>query len=413
VLGKLSSVEVVVAPTVSDIGTMNESFSSADVLVDAMLGTGARGPLGDPLKEAVALSNLSKAWRVAIDVPTGLDSANGSVAGDAFRADLTVTHHRPKVGLLAAAASEFVGKLQVISLGIPPDVELFAGPGDLRLALKPKGTYSHKGQNGRLLVVGGSSRYVGAPALAALAALAVGIDISVVAVPSSIAPSVRVFSPDLIVTPLPSADRLGMGSVAAVEREAESADVVVMGMGLGLDAETKLAVRELVDRLISIGKPMVIDADALKALGEHRRGLKLRGNVVTPHSGEFLALTGTGLPDEEEVGWQGRLETVRGWAQRMDTTFLLKSRYDIITDGSKFKIKTIGNPGMTGGGTGDVLAGVVGAIMSRGESPFRSAVAASFLNSYAGDMLAESVGQRFTARDLLEQIPAALKRLGI
>lgn len=411
VLEKLSSVEVVVAPTASDLASLKEEISSADVLVDAMLGTGARGTLGEPLKQAVEISNSSRAWKVAIDVPTGLDPATGSVAGDAFRADLTVTPHKPKVGLLEKSASEFVGKLQVASLGVPPEVELFAGPGDLRLALKPRGAYSHKGQNGRLLVVGGSSRYVGAPALAALAALKVGIDLAVVAVPSSVAPSVRAFSPDLIVTPLPSAERLGMDSVVAVEREAESADAVVLGMGLGLDTETKSAVKELVDRLLPAGKPMVIDADALKALGEHRRGLKLRGAVVTPHSGEFFALTGTRLPDEKEVGWQGRLKMVREWASKMEATFLLKSRYDIITDGSKYKIKTIGNPGMTGGGTGDVLAGIVGAMMSRGEGSYRSAVAASFLNSYTGDMLAETMGERFTARDLLEAIPAALKKL--
>ncbi|MBM5804975.1 MAG: NAD(P)H-hydrate dehydratase [Candidatus Verstraetearchaeota archaeon] len=414
ILEKLrSSVALSIAPMPSDVVLLEEAIKSADVLVDAMIGTGAKGELREPLSTAVSLSNSAKSFKVAIDVPTGIDPASGEVRGAAFKADLTVTHHRPKTGLLKPKAKRFVGDLEVVNIGIPPEAEIYAGPGDLRLAVKPRGRFTHKGENGRLLIIGGSSRYVGAPSLAALAALRVGIDLAVVAVPSSIAPTVRRYSPSLIAVPLPSEGILDRRCIQAIKEEIASADAVVMGMGLGLDQETRVAVKEITECLRSSGIPAVIDADALKALGEYHGALRSANAVVTPHSGEFSALTGEKLPKETEGGWRDRLGAVMRWASKLNVTFLLKGRYDIITDGARYKIKTIGNPGLTAGGTGDVLAGIVGGFMSRGVSPYRSAVAASFLNSHAGDILAESMGYHYTARDLVDAIPLALKEFDL
>jgi hydroxyethylthiazole kinase-like uncharacterized protein yjeF len=370
-----SSVELIEAPTTNELESRREEIKGAYVIVDALLGTGGKGELREPLKTAVEVCNSSKAYRVSIDVPTGVDPATGETGKVAFKADLTVTHHRPKTGLLAEGAKEYVGELDVISIGIPPEAEIYAGPGDLRLALKPRHPHSHKGDNGRLLVVGGSSRY------------------------------------DLIVVPLPAEGLLNMACIPAIMREAQAADAVVVGMGLGQEEETKAAVIDLINKLNETGKPVVIDADALKALGGVRKELALKNAVLTPHAGEFLALTGNKLPGEEEVGWEGRLETVKRWAKFLSATILLKSRYDIITDGQKYKIKTIGNAGMTAGGTGDVLAGVVGALMSKGQSSFRSAVGGSFLNSYAGDLLEAEIGQHYSAEDLVNMLPVALKSL--
>lgn len=408
-----SSIELAQAPTTSELESRKDEIKGAFVIVDAILGTGGKGQLREPIKTAVEICNSSKAYRVSIDTPTGVDPATGEVGGVAFMADLTVTHHRPKIGLLAQEAKGFIGELETINIGIPPEAEIYAGPGDLRLALKPRSEYSHKGENGRLLVVGGSSRYVGAPSLTALAALKVGIDLAIVAVPYSITSAVRAYSPDLIAVPLPAEGVLDSACIPAILREAQTADAVVVGMGLGLEDETKAAVIDLVCKLNESGKPMVIDADALKALGGVRKEVTFKNAVLTPHSGEFLALTGNKLPDEKEVGWEGRTEIVKRWAKSLNATILLKSRYDIITNGQKIKIKTIGNPGLTIGGTGDVLAGIVGALMSKGESPYRSAVGGSFLNSYAGDLLEAEIGHHFLAQDLVEMLPVALKTLDI
>jgi NAD(P)H-hydrate epimerase len=404
-----SSVALSIAAMPSDVMLLEDTIKQADVLVDAMIGTGAKGELREPLRTAISLANSAKSFKVAIDVPTGIDPNSGEAYGVAFKANLTVTHHRPKTGLMVPKAKRFVGDLEVINIGIPPEAEIYNGPGDLRLAVRPRGKFSHKGDNGRLLIIGGSSRYAGAPSLAALAALRVGIDLAVLMVPSSIALAVRKYSPTLVVVPLPSEGILDGSCIPVIKEELKSADAVVIGMGLGLAKETRTTIKEIMEYLRSTRIPTVIDADALKALGEYHGALKSANAVVTPHSGEFFALTGEKLPKEGEDGWKDRLGIVMKWASKLGITFLLKGRYDIITNGEWYKIKTIGNPGLTAGGTGDVLAGIVGGFMSRGTDPYRSAVAASFLNSYAGDILAKSMGYHYIARDLVDAIPSVLK----
>lgn len=408
-----SSVKIRVAQTPSDLALFKEDISSADLIVDAMLGTGSRGSLREPIRAAIELANESNGKRVAVDIPTGVDPSTGVISGVAFKADLTVTHHRPKIGMLSKSAKPYCGKVEVISIGIPPEAELYCGPGDLRLALGTREAYSHKGENGKVLVIGGSSRYAGAPSLAGMAALKVGADLVTIAVPSSIVGEVRSYSPDIIVVPLPSEDVLSVESILQLKKEIAAADSVVIGMGLGLDPKTKAAVKEICRHLVNTGKPAVIDADAIKALGEERDILSLKGCIVTPHSGEFFSLTGEKLAADREDGWQDRLPMVMKWSTKLNCTFLLKSRYDIISDGNAYKVKTIGNPGLAVGGTGDVLAGVAATILSRGASPYRSAVAASFLNSYAGDLLEAEMGQHFTAQDLVESMPRALKSLNL
>lgn len=408
-----SSVKIRVAQTPSDLALFKEEISSADLVVDSMLGTGSRGALREPIRAAVKLANASKGKRVAVDIPTGIDASNGRISGIAFKADLTVTHHRPKLGLLSDSAKPYCGKVEVICIGIPPEAELYCGPGDLGLAIGTRGTYTHKGENGRVLVIGGSLRYAGAPSLAGLAALKTGADLVTIAVPSSIVGEVRSYSPDIIAVPLPSEGALTAESIPQIKKEIDSADCVVIGMGLGLDQSTKIAVREISKYLVDIAKPSVMDADALKALGEVREGLSLKGCILTPHSGEFLALTGEKLATDREDGWLDRLPSVSKWAKKLGCTILLKSRYDIISDGDSYKIKTIGNPGLAVGGTGDVLAGITATILGRSQNPYRSAVAASFLNSYAGDLLEAEMGQHFTAQDLVESIPKALRSLNL
>ncbi|MCS7097710.1 MAG: NAD(P)H-hydrate dehydratase [Candidatus Methanomethyliaceae archaeon] len=413
ILEKLSSISIHFALHPSDVISLKELFQSADVIIDAMLGTGARGEPREPIKTAIEMANQFKAFKVAIDVPSGVDAKSGFIYKTAFKADLTITHHKPKTGLLNDAAKPFIGELEVANIGIPPDVELYVGPGDLKIAIKKRDIFSHKGDNGRLLIIGGSYKYSGAPALAAMAALKTGIDLAIIAAPSSIANGIRAYSPDLIVRPLPSKDFLDLESLDIIKEESKRVDAIVIGMGLGIEESTISAAIEIIKYLNDIEKPMVIDADALKALGRIRDELKFKKSVLTPHAGEFYALTGERLPDESIFGWRRRLDIVMKWAIKLNATILLKSRYDIITDGNKFKIKVIGNPGMTIGGTGDVLAGMVGALLSRGIEPFKAATASSFLNSYIGDILEAEMGHHYTAKDIVDKIPSVMKKFGL
>ena len=168
----------------------------ADVLVDALLGTGLKGPPRPPVSNLIKLMNETEGFRVAVDVPSGLDSDSGKVLGEAVKANLTVTFHKAKSGL--SEAKKFTGELVVSEIGIPEEIERFAGPGDVEAVVKPRPSESHKGDFGRLLVIGGSETYSGAPAFVALAALRAGVDLAYVATPHETAYAVSSMSPDLI-----------------------------------------------------------------------------------------------------------------------------------------------------------------------------------------------------------------------
>ncbi len=364
-----------------------------DCLVDAMLGTGARGTPREPVASALGLATELDAYRVAVDIPSGVDAETGERWEDAFRADVTVTFHCAKNGHLKAD----VGRLVVADIGIPAEAEETAGPGDLLLVSDRRDPLSHKGQNGVLLVIGGSREYTGAPAICAMAALRTGIDLVYVAVPEAVRGTVAAYSPSLITRPIPG-DRLTQSSLAPILSLTSKADAVAIGPGLGREAETMDAVRNLVGHLA--GKPVVVDADGLSALAG--RADELGKNVVlTPHAGEFQALTGSELPTEHG----DRKRVVMRVAAATRCTWAVKGPWDIIASGEKSKINKTGNACMTVGGSGDCLTGIIGALLARGNDPFRSAVAGCFVSGRAGDLASEEIGCHITPTDILERIP--------
>jgi len=372
----------------------------ADVVVDALLGTGTKGRLKPPIQQLVEKINMLNAFKVAVDVPTGIDSDTGEVLGTAVKANLTITFYKAKVGL--EKAKDYVGELLVRDIGLPKELENYAGPGDVNLVLKQRAPESHKGDFGRLLVVGGSETFSGAPALVALAALRTGVDLAYVAAPSKTAHDIAAMTPDLITIKL-DGDHLNMGNIPALKTLMEKADAVVIGPGLGLHVETKDAVKALVEVVEGAGKPLLLDADGLKAFAEFKRRLKVPA-VLTPHAGEYTVLTGKGLPESLK---EKALEVQRTAAE-LGAVLLLKGAIDIIANEKRFKLNFTGNPGMTVGGTGDVLSGIVGAFLAQGSDPFEAAVAGAFINGAAGDFVFEEKGYHMMASDLLEWIPKVL-----
>mgnify|MGYP000672155337 CR=1 FL=1 len=250
-------------------------------------------------------------------------------------------------------------------------------------------TNSHKGENGRVLIVGGSDNYVGAPALTGLAVLRSGADLAIIACPETAGYAINSISPDLITVKL-SGKTLARRHEPRIAKLAESADVVVLGPGLGTNPETKMTVRNLCRR---ISKPKVIDADALKALD------KIPENcILTPHAGEFEILFGC-KPTREELKKRAS----------EDKIILLKGPCDLISNGKEVKENCTGNPGMTVGGTGDVLAGLVAGLVAQGVKPLDAAFLAAQVNGESGDLLLKEKGYGFTASDLLEVIPRVMK----
>jgi len=401
ILQRMYTVKAFAVRGPKEAGELMSALAEADVIVDAILGTGVKGAVSGLLRDVIEAINSSRGLKVAVDVPSGLDPDEGEVRGIAVKADVTVTFHAPKPGLLNPKVKGYVGELVVRPIGMPPDAELLCGPGDLFLVLKERRPWSKKGDFGKVLVIGGSRLYSGAPALSAMAALRAGADIAVIACPSSVAGVVRGFSPNLIVRPV-GKELITEDDVGELLDLAEGFDSIVIGPGLGLEETTRRAVVGFIKGVKD--KPLVVDADALKAVALDPDALRGKDAVLTPHAGEFKLLTGTSLSEDVEE----RRRAVEEAANRMKVTILLKGHVDVISDGSRTKLNKTGNPGMTVGGTGDVLTGITATFLAWSKDPFESACAAAFLNGLAGDLALKELGYHMVATDIIERIPKAM-----
>jgi len=391
----------------SDTVTIHEVTDSAlipevnvDIVVDALLGTGSRGTLRPPIRQMVGQINRMKAFRVAVDIPTGVDADTGGTLGEAVKADLTVTFYRTKLGL--GKAKKYSGELLVTNIGLPDEFERLAGPGDVLLVTNARPPESHKGDFGRLLVIGGNETYSGAPTLVAEAALRTGVDLAYVAAPEKTAYAISSLSPDLITIKL-KGEHLNPDNVSVLENYVKTVDAVAMGPGLGVHPETKKAVKIVVDAVEKAGKPLLLDADGLKAFASFKRKLKVP-LVLTPHAGEYAILTGK----KPAAGLREKAMEVQKAASRLNAVVLLKGSVDVISDGNRVKLNLTGNPGMTVGGTGDVLSGVVAALLAQKADPFEAAVAGAFVNGAAGDFVFEERGTHMVASDLIDWIPLVM-----
>lgn len=362
------------------------------VIVDALLGVGLQGRPREPYIKYIKLLNASKRTVVSVDVPSGWPS---DVAVKPF---MTVTLHAPKVGMTAKNS----GKIVTEDIGIPSDAELYCGPGEF-LLLPRRRKDAHKGDAGRVLVVGGGP-YTGAPAFTGMAAMRSGVDLTFVMTPEPAAVPVAIYSPNIIVKALPG-QILSPDHIEEILAFAEGVDVVAIGPGLGDAPETARAVQELVRGL---KKPVVIDADAISACGSRPAVLRGKSGVITPHAGEFKKLTGKTLPAPEDL--EGRAEMVKREASRLGMTILLKGPVDVISDGRRVKMNRVHNDAMTVGGTGDVLTGVVAAMIAQGGSPFAAARIAAFAAGLAGNLAFEEKSYGLLATDVIEKIPLVLRR---
>lgn len=372
------------------------------VVLDALLGTGYSGPLKPLLLQAVQRINESDGFTISVDVPTGLDADTGEVLNDAVKADLTITFHKLKPGLMKQ--NEYTGEIVVADIGIPPEASTYIGPGDVALTRMKRVTQSHKGDYGRLLIVGGSETYSGAPALAAMAALKVGVDLACIAAPEETAHDIAAMSPELITVKL-KGDHLKPDHISGLRQWIQKATGVIIGPGLGVHSETMIAVNDLVKQISNRNVPLLLDADGLKAFAETGQQMTTP-TVMTPHAGEYAVLTGKPLPETIE----NRIAHVRTTAKELDTVILLKGAIDIISDGVYVKLnKFAHNPGMTIGGTGDVLSGIVGALLAQGYDPFRASASGAFINGAAGDMVIAEKGYHLLPTDIIEWIPRIME----
>jgi NAD(P)H-hydrate epimerase len=394
-----------------------ELFRGAALIVDALLGTGLKSEVSGGYGETIDLINAAGVPVVAVDIPSGIDAANGRVLGRAVRADLTVSFALAKLGNILQPGAELCGRLQVAEIGMPQAV-VAAAPGcqfvDLACArelFRPRGAAAHKGVSGSCLIIAGSTGKSGAAAMAANSAVRTGAGLVTLAVPAGLNAVLEVKSTEAMTLPVGrrEAGFFPAGALAELLLAARGKDAVALGPGLGGKAATVYLVHSLI---ASLPGPLVLDADGLNAVAAapelllSRRG---RITLLTPHPGEMARLAGCSIARVEA----DRIGCARDFASRFGVYLILKGARSIVAapDGS-IAINGSGNPGMATGGMGDVLTGVVAALVGQGYPPFDACQLGAFVHGYAADLLAEQKKtQGMNATDVQELLPEALFRL--
>lgn len=350
-----------------------------DVIVDCLLGTGIDKDIKGEYARCIERINQSGKTIISCDVPSGL-GMNCVVVPD-----MTVTFHDIKEGMNESNC----GTIIIADIGIPSEAYDRVGPGDMVRYPKSRDN-SHKGQNGRLLVIGGGP-YIGAPAMSALAAARVGTDLIHIATPESSFTEISSFSPIFIMHKLPG-DHVTEESVSTLLGLSEKCDSVLIGPGIGTDPSTISAVRSFCTQC---KKPIVIDADAITAMsGEHI--IRNAPTIYTPHHSEYMRLCGD--TDQMES------------SKELDSVIVLKGEKDIITDGMRIRTNITGNAGMTSGGTGDVLAGIISGLLSKGMEPFDAGCLGTYICGKAGDLAFEEFSFGLLATDIIDYVAKVISK---
>lgn len=391
----------------------NEEFeraaARADLVIDAILGTGFSGAPRDNVAAAIAAINASGKPVLAVDIASGVSGADGTIPGDAVKADVTVAIQALKVGHVAAPGALRAGRIDVADIGIAVNGARTFAPSarDVRAALPEVRPDTHKYEVGSLAVLAGSAGMTGAAVLTARAAIRAGAGLVVMGVPAS---TLEVFENavlEAIKVPLPEAE--GQLEAKAVDEFAdrlERCKALAIGPGLGRGPRAVAVVR----RALDVELPIVIDGDGLWALAEIMRDepnvLRERSqpSVLTPHAGEFSYLA-------ERAPNEDRVNDTRQFAQSWGAVVHLKGRRAITAahDGTVW-VNTTGNPGAATGGTGDVLTGIVGSLLAQGAAPEAAMWSGAFLHGTAADIGASRLGERaLRASDLPEALPQALR----
>lgn len=404
-------------PDSSHLPGLRECLFWADVVVDAIMGTGARGPARDVLAEAIDAVNRSGRPVVSVDIPSGLGADQAEAAGPAVRATLTVTFAAPKRSLLLFPAAAHAGRVRVVDIGIPRALwtgeEIGVGllqAADVQGAFPVREPAAHKGSYGHVLVIAGSVGKTGAAALAALGAQRIGAGLVTLAVPASLNDILEVKLTEAMTAPVPETEARTM-ALAALEpllRLAEGKDAVAIGPGLGTHPATQALVRELVTRL---RMPVVVDADGLNALAGAAQCLRDAAGplVLTPHPGECARLLGVSVA----ALLAERIPVVQKTSADWHLNLVLKMARTLVGDPTGgVAIVPTGNPGMATGGTGDVLTGVIAGLIAQGVAAPLAARAGAYVHGLAGDLAAGRLGpEAMLAGDLLDALPEAIGRV--
>jgi len=378
-------------------------LSDEDFIIDAIFGIGLNRPLEDWVGQLVKYINKSGAFVVSIDMPSGMFADKTPSKRDAvIKANYTLSFQAPKLVFFLPQAAEYLGDLQVLDIGLDREYldktlvkALLIDKQEVISFYKPRKNFSHKGNYGHSLIIGGSYGKIGSISLTATAALRSGAGL------------VTIYSPkcgyQILQTVLPEAMVLtdeDENELSKIEFEIEP-DVICFGMGAGTSKITAMAFKELLEKTKS---PMVIDADGLNILSQEKEMLKQvpENSVLTPHPKELERLMGKWKDDFE------KLEKARKFTKKHKLILVIKGAHTITVSGDKLFVNNTGNPGMATAGSGDVLSGVITALISQGYEPVIAAVFGVYLHGKAGDISAKKLSyQGMISGDIAKNIGAA------
>ncbi|HYG02962.1 MAG TPA: NAD(P)H-hydrate dehydratase [Chryseosolibacter sp.] len=383
-----------------------DDFNDADVIIDAIFGSGLSRPIEGVHANVITKINKSDATKIAIDIPSGL-MADSPSSGAIVKADYTIAFQLPKLAFLIPENFQFTGQWFLVDIGLHRSFiketdtpYCYIQLKDARRILKPRRKFDHKGTYGHALIVAGSHGKMGAAILATRAALRAGTGLVSAHVPSCGYDIMQVSTPEAMV--FVDKDEKVITAIGTIEKFS----AVGIGPGLGQDKQTATALRKLLEQS---GKPLVLDADALNLLAANRDMLHIipPNSILTPHPKEFERLAG------ESKNSFDRLDRLRSFARQIHCFVILKGAFTAIAcpDGNVFFNGT-GNPGMATGGTGDVLTGILTGLLAQGYEPQNSCLLGVYLHGLAGDFAAEQKGlEALIAGDLIESLSTAYKKL--
>ncbi|MCL4503546.1 MAG: NAD(P)H-hydrate dehydratase [Deltaproteobacteria bacterium] len=399
----------------SHLNPLLHQLARADLIVDALLGTGLDKPVQGLLAALIDKLNHLRPPVLAVDMPTGLSADTGEILGVALQAEVTVTYGWPKIGQLMPPGRDVAGRLWQVDISIPPELarevkQELPEARELRQLVPARPSGSHKGTFGHLLVLAGSEGKTGAAALASMGALRAGAGLVTLGIAQSLNDILEIKLTEAMTLPLPQAEgvrALGIKALEPILEFAKGCTALALGPGLGTHSETQELVRRLVRQL---DRPMVVDADGVNAIAGDPSCLKgLTGpRILTPHPGEMARLIGSS-PKEVQ---SRRLEVARETAAKHGAFIVLKGTQTVVAapDG-RLSLNPTGNPALASGGTGDVLTGLIGGLLSQRLSQWDAARLGVYLHGLTADQFAAQYGPRsMVAGDLLELFPEVLGR---
>ena len=401
---------------------IRDILSDANLIIDAILGTGKSRQIESPLIELLDIVDEAKRMNpdlivVSVDIPTGINPDTGVVDESCISADFTLTLGFPKIGLFNAPGVSRVGMLEIIDIGIPDGIiedcnEELITIFNVKSLLPERPLYSHKGTYGKVLVIAGSERYIGAAKLACESALRVGAGLVTLAIPGNLQPNISNSLTEVTYLPLPdSSEELIFDASDLILNELPNYDVVLIGCGLGLSLPVQHLLRQTLfsNRFPEI--PVILDADALNIMANTPEWWAYINNntILTPHPGEMSKLTGYKVVDINK----DRLNVARENSKKWNKTVILKGPYSVISSPDGLvRVSPFINPVLASAGTGDVLAGIVAGLVAQGLSNFDAATLGVFLHGSTAERLKEDFGDTgILASDILIKLPSEIRRL--